>query len=98
MWPVLTGSGPFWEGPVPQHIRSNFRSNQRLMQFFIIRQITIEDIIAKEMIATKAKAIIANDTRNVTSMLFDYDLEFVDNAVKDFIFYLKELNIMHFSK
>jgi hypothetical protein len=75
------------------------------MQFFIINdikdiatQITIEDIIAKKTITTKAEAIIASDTRNVTSMLFDYDFAFVDNALKDFILYLKEVNIMHFSK
>jgi hypothetical protein len=65
------------------------------MQSFIISD--IRDIIAEETIRTEAEAIIANDTRNVTSMLFDYDFEFVDNAVKDFILYLKEANIMHFS-
>ncbi len=77
------------------NIRSNSRSNQRLMQSFIISD--IRNIISEETIKTEAKAIIANDIRNVTSMLSDYDFEFVDNAVKDFILYLKEANIMHFS-
>jgi hypothetical protein len=56
----------------------------------------IEDIISEETIRTEAEAIIANDIRNVTNMLSDYDFEFVDNAMKDFILYLKEANIMHF--
>jgi hypothetical protein len=65
------------------------------MQSSIIND--IRNIISEETIRTEAEAIIANDTRNVTSMLSDYDLEFVDNAVKDFILYLKEANIMHFA-
>ncbi len=27
MWSVLTGSGPFWEGPVPQQLPGSKKSN-----------------------------------------------------------------------